>query len=104
MNINIPPEGYKIVCITGMFEGKPIWRQVGKLSVSKKSGMPVIMLDTIFSAAGVHKSEQQSGSVLLSCVEFSEEELEKKASYKKKDEVPKSTGFFGKDFDDDIPF
>jgi hypothetical protein len=101
--ITIPPEGFKIVCIIGMYEGNPIWRQVGKLTVAKQSGMPVVMIDTTFAAAGVHRKEQQSGSALLTCVTFSDEELEKKASYKQK-QKPASLQQRVFNDDDDIPF
>lgn len=102
-SVNIPHEGLKIVCIIGFYEGNPIWRQVGKLSISKKTGLPVVMLDNTFSAAGVHRSVQTSGSALLTCSPFSEEELAKKNSYSKKPEPPPPLPKPSWD-DDDIPF
>jgi hypothetical protein len=101
MKFEFPPEGLKLVCIVGMYEGKPIWRQVGKLTVSKAKGTPVVLLDPTFNPAGIHRAENNSGQVMVHAVEFSDEELEKKRNYQQKHTLPKP---HWNDIDDDMPF
>ena len=111
--IQIPDEGFKLLAIAGTYEGKPIWRTVGKLVVSKK-GVPIIQVDKTFNPAGV-QGEKDSATIILNCVEYSEEELKKKAYYQQERTPPQpghkfppktkiTNEYFGNDFDDDIPF
>ncbi len=107
-SIQIPPDGLKLVCIIGMFNNNPIWRQVGKLTVTKSKGTPIVLLDPIFNAAGVHRGENNSGQVMVHAVPFSEEELSRKSDYQtKRPEPAPHAGYKVKsfdNFDDDIPF
>ena len=106
----IPSEGLKLVCIVGMFNGNPVWRQIGRL-VMAKSGKPLIMLDRTFNPAGVYVEDDKSASCLINAVPFSAEDLAKTASYKAAKEssyrepnrMQRPTQGFT-DFEDDIPF
>ncbi len=101
MSVHIPEEGFKLVVIAGFFNGKPIWRHIGKIMVKK--GKLYINVDRTFNPAGVHNEDPASASILLHAVIYSDEELKRKASYKESAPPPKAGASYN-DFDDDIPF
>lgn len=107
--MEIPAEGLKIVAVVGEYEGKAIWRTVGKLIKSKR-GQPLIMIDKCFNPNAVYSDDPRSAMALLNCVEYSPEDLEKKQSYANKNSRSSDRSTRNRrpervqDLDDDIPF
>lgn len=103
----IPKEGLKIVAIVGEYEGRAIWRTVGKLLLSKR-GQPIVMIDKCFNPNAVYSDDHKSAMALLNCVEYSPEDLAKKQGYsdnKSSSQRNKSSrNTRVSDLDDDIPF
>lgn len=48
----IPDEGMRLICKTGEIDGKPIWKDVGKINVNARGNI-VVYLDRSFNPAGV---------------------------------------------------
>lgn len=102
----IPKEGLKIVAIVGEYEGRAIWRTVGKLLVSKR-GQPIVMIDKCFNPNAVYSDDTKSAMALLNCVEYSPEDLATKQKYvdRHQSTPPRSRrNTRADDLDDDIPF
>lgn len=104
----IPKDGLKLIVIAGYFNDKPIWRQVGKLMLTKQ-GKPMVLLDRTFAPSGVKTDDPNSAFALINCVEYSKEDLNKKDSYSKpkRDNTLRAEGartHHNNYYDDDIPF
>lgn len=112
--IEIPPEGLKLVGITGYIEGNAIWKEFGILRLTAK-GQIALYVDRTFCAAGLYNREATSPKSTMYLKPFSQDEIDRKNSFKQTSPIQNksqqhlpmqrhsgSSGF--NDMDDDIPF
>ena len=78
-NFHIPEEGMKLLVICGKHNGRNIWRRIGKVSVTPR-GKLVVIVDKCFSPAGAfNEDDPASATCILHAMEYSEQDKKYKS-------------------------
>ena len=73
-NFHIPAEGMKLLAICGKHNGRNIWRRVGRVTLSPKGNLNVIV-DKCFNPAGCYNEDDPAAAtVILHAMEYSEQD------------------------------
>lgn len=84
-NFHVPPEGMKVLVICGKHGDRNIWRRVGKVSLSPR-GKLCIIVDKVFNPAGCfNEDDPNSATVILHAMEYSDQDKKHKSDSETKD-------------------
>lgn len=78
-NFHVPAEGLKLLAICGKHGDRNIWRRIGRITLSPKGKLCVIV-DKVFNPAGCfNEDDPSSATVILHAMEYSDQDKKYKS-------------------------